>query len=93
MTFGTKQSYMYYPENPLRDALKVVCGAEPPQFVRGHTTKGYTDQELQELQDWCSVNCKPEWGTGIGALEAAEHIVEVAVENANIPAEDAELDG
>lgn len=86
MTFGTERHYDYSPEHPLREALRVTCGGEePPQFVRGYTVKTLTDEQVMELQDWCSVNCKPEWGTGIGALEAAEHIVEMAVENANIP--------
>lgn len=82
----------YYVEtSPLREALSVVCGgAEPPEFVQGCRFDALTDAQKMELQDWCSVHCKPSWATGIGALEAAEHIVNCAIENANIVDPEAE---
>lgn len=72
------------PEHPLREALKAVVGKEPPGYVRGHTIQGLTDRQVMELQDWCSINARPEWATGLSMLEAAEMIVQGAVDNANI---------
>ena len=80
--------YLAYPQHPIREALKAVCGdAEPPSFVQGYLLQDLTDAQNMELQDWCADNCVPHWATGIGAMEAAERIVKEAVDNANIPAE------
>jgi hypothetical protein len=70
--------------DPLREALLAICGKEPPDFVRGHGISGLSDQQVSALQDWCSLNARPEWATGLGVLEAAELIVSQAVDNANI---------
>jgi hypothetical protein len=79
------------PENPLADVIESITGKRPPL----DTTGAYSFTDLSQsdqswLQDWCSDNCEPYWGTGLGVIEAAELIVRLAVENANIPAKDAE---
>ncbi len=83
-----KEPYTHYPtpKDPLREALAAVVGKEPPDFVRGYNFKDLTDKQQLELQDWCSLNARPHWATGLSMLEAAELIVEGAVENANIGA-------
>lgn len=73
------------PKHPFRDILQAVTGVKPPKFVRGYSTRGYTDAEKDELQSWASDNVKPSWATGIGLIEAAENMVEEAEINGNIP--------
>lgn len=79
------------PKEPLRDMLRWLTGKAPPKFVTGYTYKNLTDEQSSELQDW-AVNTLDRtpvyWGTGIGVIEAAEKLVEEAVSNGNIPAED-----
>ncbi len=76
---------MYEPAEPLRDALTAITGRESPDFVgNAYSCNDLTDQQTIELQDWCSMNARPEWSTGIGILEAAELLVEEAIANANI---------
>ena len=70
--------------DPIREVLQAMTGKEPPSFVRGYDYKGLTDEQVQELQDWCCVNVKPEWLTGIGLMDAAENQVAEAVSNGNI---------
>lgn len=72
------------PASPFREALRAVCGAEPPAFVRGHSSEGYTDDENEELQAWCGSHYRPHWATNLSMIEAAELIVASAVDNANI---------
>ncbi len=84
-------SFTYYetPADPFRVVLRELLGKEPPPFVRGYGTRGYSDAEVQQLQDFCSVNARPHWATGLSMIEAAELIVEGAVQNANIRDADA----
>lgn len=81
--------YLAMPKRPLWDVLRALTGKRPPPFVKGYTTKGLSDDEIMKLQDWCATNCIPFWGTGIGLLEAAEQMVREAVNNGNIPPEEA----
>jgi hypothetical protein len=80
--------YTYREENPIRSALKAFCEGEPPEFVVGNDTSGLSDAQNEALQTWVSTNLRDgvAWSTGIGAIEAAELLVGVAVENANLPA-------
>jgi hypothetical protein len=55
--------------------------------VRGYHSHDYTDAENEKLQDWCSMHARPHWATGLGLIEAAELIVQGAVENSNIEKE------
>ncbi len=72
------------PKHPLREALLAVTGKEPPAYVKGHNILNLTDHQVMALQDWCSLNARPEWATGLSILEAAEMIVQGAIDNANI---------
>jgi len=79
--------FTYYdtPKNPLTDALRVIVGVEPPKYTHGaYSANDLEEENIVDLQDWCSLNARPEWSTGIGILEAAELIIEEAVSNANI---------
>ena|ERR1700748_2929637 len=80
-----KRNNMYQTsKHPLREALKVLCKKEPPEYVKGYDIKNLTGFQVMELQDWCSINAHPEWATGLSMLEAAEMIVQSAIDNANI---------
>lgn len=83
-----QEKFTYYPTPaaPFREALAAVVGKDPPDYVKGHGTLGLTDQQMLELQDWCSLNARPHWATGLSMIEAAELIVQGAIENANIGA-------
>lgn len=79
------------PKEPLRDMLRWLTARTPPKFVKGYTYKNLTDEEHMLLQEWAisTLNGTPvHWSTGIGVIEAAEKLVEEAVANGNIPAED-----
>jgi hypothetical protein len=74
-----------YSERPnyFRDALKAIIGKYPPMMVPPYSTSAMGD-EVIELQDWCADNARPQWATGLSMIEAAELIVDQAIENANI---------
>ncbi len=78
--------YTYYPtpQHPFREALQAVVGKAPPAYVKGFGLGGLTGKQVSDLQDWCSLNARPEWATGLSMIEAAELIVEGAIENGNI---------
>lgn len=84
MFINENSTYYPTPEHPFREALLAVVGKEPPAFVKGFGTQGLSDPQIQELQDWCSLNARPHWATGLSMMEAAELIVAGAIENANI---------
>ena len=73
------------PEHPnyFREALKAVVGKYPPMLVPPFGPREMGD-EVMDLQDWCASNARPEWATGLSMIEAAELIVDQAIENANI---------
>ena len=73
------------PEHPnyFREALRAVVGLYPPLVVPPVGAKDMGD-EVIVLQDWCSDNARPRWATGLSMIEAAELIVDQAIENANI---------
>ncbi len=76
-----------YPDvvNPLADALEALLGIRPELTTSGAYSFNDLNNEDQEwIQDFCSFHCKPHWATGCSMLEAAELIVQQAVENANI---------
>jgi hypothetical protein len=79
-------NFTYYPtpQHPFREALQAVVGKVPPAYVKGFGTEGLTDKQVSDLQDWCSLNARPEWATGLSMIEAAELIVRGAIENGNI---------
>ncbi len=82
-----EHSYLARPAHPIRDVLVAMTGKTPPVFVKGYSVYNLTDEQWEELQDWAVNTCRPSWLTGIGLLEAAEHQVQEAVSNGNIPRE------
>jgi hypothetical protein len=79
------------PANPLSEAIEAIIGERPPLETDGaYQFNDLSQSDQSWIQDWCSDRCNPHWGTGLGVIEAAELIVRLAVENANIPAKDAE---
>jgi len=76
--------------SPLREALEAISGqaCEYLWMVGVFYSGELTDHQQEKLQDWCSINANPGWSTGIGMLEAAEHIVAEAIINANIASKD-----
>lgn len=84
---------LYEPTDPFRDAIELVSGGrEPPAWVKGWGIQDLPDEHhIGMLQDWLSGpmdQTVTPWGTGIGALEAAELIVKEAIDNGNIWAPD-----
>jgi len=75
-------------ESPLREALKAIAGVEPPEdaYLTGaYSCDDMSDQDVMDLQDWCSYYANPPWATGLWMLESAEQCVMDAIDNANIP--------
>ena len=77
----------YIDRGPLADALFAITGMEPPKYTHGLYLSESLEDKAVDLQDWCADNARPSWATGLGVLEAAELLVQQAVENANIPPE------
>jgi len=79
---------MHCPEKikyPLFEALKVLCQNEPPYYIKDiKSLKDLDEEQFIKLQDWASLNAKPEWSTGLSILECAEKIVKDAIDNGNI---------
>ncbi len=72
-------------QSPLAEALRVLTDAEPPEYVRGiRRDSDLSEEQMLELHDWCAMYAKPSWSTGIGTIEAAEHLVQEAIDNGNI---------
>ena len=69
--------------NYFREALRAIIGKYPPMHVPPFGSREMGDAVI-ELQDWCSYNANPDWATGLSMIEAAELIVDQALENANI---------
>lgn len=73
--------------NYLKEALRALTGkrypGKLPDYEANEVTMGCV--ALVKLQDWCSVNARPPWATGLSMIEAAELIVDQSVENGNIP--------
>lgn len=69
--------------NYFREAIHAVVGKYPPMEVPRYGAHDMGN-EVIELQDWCASNARPEWATGLSMIEAAELIVQQALDNANI---------
>lgn len=82
-----EQSRYETPDSPFREALKAITGQEPPEYVVGYNCGDIPEERWHDLQEWASnavVDAGFEWMTGIGTVEAAEHMVKCAEENGNI---------
>ena len=82
----SSQGWYETPDSPFREALQAVTGVEPPWELAGvYCYNDIADADVQEeVHNWASMNCRPSWATGLSMIEAAELIVEQAVENVNI---------
>lgn len=73
-------------EQVYRDAFYLFVDSIPEDVLQGYLND--TDGEgTLRLQFWCGENMKGwimDWCTGIGIIEAVEHLVKVAIENGNI---------
>ena len=72
--------------DPIRTVLKAFCGGKaPPPFVRGYACGKLPDAQHEELIEWLHTNARVYWTIGIAHVEAADLLVQEAVDNANIP--------
>ncbi len=72
-------------KNPLYQVLQHMTGKKPPLVLENCLSfSEISDEEYLLLQDWVCNNSKPYWVTGEGILEAAQIIVNLALENNNI---------
>lgn len=71
------------PPTYFRDALTAIIGKPPPMPVPPYRAMDMGDA-VMELQDWCCCNANPRWATGLSMIDAAELIVQQALDNANI---------
>jgi len=73
----------------LKEALEAVVGIPCPFTLPQRSFSELNGSRLvTEIQDWCAIHSRPGWATGLSMMEAAELIVEQAIENANIRIED-----
>ena len=81
---ASEPSY-YTSKNPLIDTIESIIGKRPlVETVGAYDFDDLTEDEKEEVQNFCSFYARPGWSTGLGIIEAAEIIVKLAVENANI---------
>jgi hypothetical protein len=65
--------------------LICTCVSTPVQFEGELERSGELEEALAiALTDWCSLNANPCWATGTSILEAADLLVERALENGNL---------
>lgn len=68
-----------------KEVLTVLTGEEPPFELTDVMSSSEIDDDTHDLlQDWCATNSKPKWATGLSMIEAADVIVEGAIENGNL---------
>jgi len=77
------------PKAPLAEAIAAIVGKMPPFEMDGiWWLKDCPDSIADELGDWCSYNIQAHqrigWATGYGVIEAAELLLNTAIENANL---------
>jgi hypothetical protein len=71
----------------LKEVLTILAGTEVPSDIlrEGITNASQLDEEhYDKLIDWCSINVRPSWATGLWMLDSAESCIETALENGNI---------
>lgn len=77
-----------------RDALAGFVTEAPPRWAQAWANRVGDGASADRLQEWVVMHLRSLWMTGIGAIEAAEHMLVVAYENANLhePAAVEEID-
>lgn len=77
----------YSSSNPLAEAIAPLVDQEPPPYLAGlYFTRQLSERQNIEFADWCSLHTVVIWATGESLLDAADLMVERAIENGNIPA-------
>lgn len=67
------------------DCLLLICGKLPPEdLIPEVSFSSMSDDLSARLQDFVCEHVSLPWGTGIGTLEAIDHMVDTAEENANL---------
>lgn len=72
------------PANYFKNALESITGKKLPMRVPPFKASRMSDENQLKLQEWCVSNANPIWATGLSMIEAAELIVQSAIENGNI---------
>jgi hypothetical protein len=72
------------PQNYLKEALESITGKKLTMRVPRYKASRMSDENQFKLQGWCVDNAQPPWATGLSMIEAAELIVQGAIENGNI---------
>ena len=71
-------------QNYFKEALESLTGKKLPMVVPRFKASRMSDENQYKLQEWCVDNARPPWATGLSMIEAAELIVQGAIENGNI---------
>ena len=72
------------PVNYFKEALESLTGKKLPMRVPRFKASRMSDENQYKLQGWCINNAQPPWATGLSMIEAAELIVQGAIENGTI---------
>jgi hypothetical protein len=77
---------------PLAEAIAGLVGKMPPFELDGiWCWKDVPDHITDDLQDWCSLAVESNpyiaWAPGYGVIDAAELLLKLAIENANLQPE------
>jgi hypothetical protein len=81
--------------HPFQNAIEAILGSLPLMTGTDNyplaqsledilVSKELPDQAISRLQDYCSLRANPAWATGESIIDAADLMVERAVENGNI---------
>lgn len=70
--------------NYFKEALESLTGKKLPFRVPSYGASRMSGENQYKLQEWCVQNANPLWATGLSMIEAAELIVQSAVDNGNI---------
>jgi hypothetical protein len=70
--------------NYFKEALESLTGKKLPMRVPPFKASRMSGGKQYQLQEWCVDNANPPWATGLSMIEAAELIVQGAIENGNI---------
>jgi hypothetical protein len=76
-------SYYGKIKSPLGEALALITGTMPPNLEGIYHSSQLDDEKGLALSEWCEAY-RPTIFTGDGTLEAAELLVQRALENDNI---------
>ena len=70
-----------------QEVIALLCGGKKPTLKSIKIDEDRTDPRNGcdgDLHGWCVLHCEPQWMTGLSVTEAADLILEGAIENGNI---------